>query len=111
VLVKAVAAMFVPLVVRTPKALPVDFDELTVHRINIIEPDGTPRLIISDKAEFAGEFCHPHIFFHGHHPKNVIERKDLTIRRILPVRDEHRTTVTAILVFRKWKGCHYARKI
>ena len=33
-----------------------DFDELTVHRINIVEPDGTPRLIISDKAEFAGEF-------------------------------------------------------
>jgi hypothetical protein len=35
-----------------------DFDELTVHRINIVEPDGTPRLIISDKAEFAGEFYH-----------------------------------------------------
>jgi hypothetical protein len=35
-----------------------DFDELTVHRINIVEPNGTPRLIISDKAEFAGEFYH-----------------------------------------------------
>ncbi len=31
-------------------------DQLTVHRINIVEPDGTPRLIISDKAEFPGEF-------------------------------------------------------
>jgi hypothetical protein len=34
----------------------VDFDQLTVHRINIIEPDGTPRLVISDKAEFPGGF-------------------------------------------------------
>jgi hypothetical protein len=34
----------------------VDFDKITVHRINIVEPDGTPRLIISDKAEFPGEF-------------------------------------------------------
>jgi hypothetical protein len=34
----------------------VDFDQITVHRINIVEPDGTPRLIISDKAEFPGEF-------------------------------------------------------
>jgi hypothetical protein len=33
-----------------------DFDQLTVHRINIVEPDGTPRLIISDKAEFPGGF-------------------------------------------------------
>lgn len=30
----------------------VDFDQLTVHRINIVEPDGTPRLVISDKVEF-----------------------------------------------------------
>jgi len=34
----------------------VDFDQLTVHRINIVEPDGTPRLIISNKAEFPGGF-------------------------------------------------------
>lgn len=33
-----------------------EFDQLTVHRINIVEPDGTPRLIISDKAEFPGGF-------------------------------------------------------
>lgn len=31
------------------------FDTITVRRINIVEPDGTPRLIISDKAEFPGE--------------------------------------------------------
>ena len=35
-----------------------DFDQITVHRINVVEPDGTPRLIISDKAEFAGEYYH-----------------------------------------------------
>jgi hypothetical protein len=32
------------------------FDQLTVHRINFVEPDGTPRLIISDRAEFLGAF-------------------------------------------------------
>jgi hypothetical protein len=31
-------------------------DQLTVHRINIVEPDSTPRLIISDRAEFPGMF-------------------------------------------------------
>lgn len=35
-----------------------DFDQITVHRINIVEPDGTPRLIISDKAEYPGAFYH-----------------------------------------------------
>jgi hypothetical protein len=32
------------------------FDQLTVHRINFVEPGGTPRLIISDRAEFPGAF-------------------------------------------------------
>jgi len=32
------------------------FDQLTVHRINFVEPDGTPRLIISDRAEFPDAF-------------------------------------------------------
>jgi hypothetical protein len=31
-------------------------DQLTVHRINVVEADGTPRLVISDKAEFPGGF-------------------------------------------------------
>lgn len=32
------------------------FDQITVHRINIVEPDGIPRLVISDKAEYPGGF-------------------------------------------------------
>jgi hypothetical protein len=32
------------------------FDEIDVHRINIVEPDGTLRMVISDKAEFPGSF-------------------------------------------------------
>jgi hypothetical protein len=32
------------------------FDRITVHRINFVEPDGTPRLIISDRAEFPGAY-------------------------------------------------------
>jgi hypothetical protein len=30
------------------------FDEIDVHRINIVEPDGTLRMVISNKAEFPG---------------------------------------------------------
>ena len=30
------------------------FDEITVQRINVVEPDGTPRLVIADKAKFPG---------------------------------------------------------
>jgi hypothetical protein len=30
------------------------FDEINVHRINIVEPDGKPRVIISDRASMAG---------------------------------------------------------
>jgi hypothetical protein len=30
------------------------FDELTVQRINVVEPDGTLRLVISDKTRFPG---------------------------------------------------------
>jgi hypothetical protein len=30
------------------------FDEIDVHRINLIEPDGTLRMVISDKADFPG---------------------------------------------------------
>jgi hypothetical protein len=32
------------------------FDEIDVRRINIVEPDGTLRLVISDKARFPGSF-------------------------------------------------------
>ena len=30
------------------------FDEITVHRINVVEPDGTLRMTISNKADFPG---------------------------------------------------------
>jgi len=33
-----------------------NFDQITVHRINIVEPDGTMRMVISDKAEFPGAY-------------------------------------------------------
>jgi len=32
------------------------FDEITVGRINIVEPDGTKRMILSNKAQFPGDF-------------------------------------------------------
>ncbi|HEY0162535.1 MAG TPA: hypothetical protein VGB69_07660 [Edaphobacter sp.] len=32
------------------------FDQITVHRINIVEPDGTTRMILSDNAEFPGAY-------------------------------------------------------
>jgi len=41
------------------------FEEITVQRINIIEPDGTPRMVLASKARFPGlvlnrkEYPHP----------------------------------------------------
>lgn len=41
------------------------FDTLTVHRINVVEPDGTLRMVVSDRSEFPGlilkgkETAHP----------------------------------------------------
>lgn len=32
------------------------FDEITVHRINVVEPDGTIRLVLTDKAKAPGLF-------------------------------------------------------
>lgn len=32
------------------------FDEINVGRINIVEPDGTKRIILSNKAQFPGDF-------------------------------------------------------
>jgi len=32
------------------------FDEITVGRINIVEPDGTKRIILSNNAQFPGDF-------------------------------------------------------
>jgi len=32
------------------------FDEITVQRINVVEPNGTPRLIIANKSKFPGSF-------------------------------------------------------
>jgi hypothetical protein len=36
------------------------FDRIIVHRIDVVEPDGTPRLFLSDRAEFPGDFYHGH---------------------------------------------------
>jgi hypothetical protein len=35
-----------------------EFDRIRVHRIDVVEPDGTPRLIIADRAEYPGSFYH-----------------------------------------------------
>ena len=48
-------AVFVLIGARKP-APNASFDQITVHRINIIEPDGTMRMVISDKAEFPGSY-------------------------------------------------------
>ena len=35
-----------------------EFDRIRVHRIDVVEPDGTPRLIIADRMEYPGSFYH-----------------------------------------------------
>jgi hypothetical protein len=34
------------------------FDQITVRRMNVVEPGGTVRLVISDKSEFPGLYLH-----------------------------------------------------
>jgi hypothetical protein len=34
------------------------FDQITVHRVNVVERDGTMRVVISDKSEFPGLYLH-----------------------------------------------------
>jgi hypothetical protein len=38
------------------KPINASFDQITVHRINIVEPDGTTRMVLSDNAEFPGAY-------------------------------------------------------
>lgn len=35
-----------------------DFDRIRVHRVDIVEPDGTERLILSNRADYPGSFYH-----------------------------------------------------
>ncbi len=35
-----------------------DFDRIRVHRIDVIEPDGTQRLVVSNRNDFPGDFFH-----------------------------------------------------
>jgi hypothetical protein len=35
-----------------------EFDRIRVHRIDVVEPDGIPRVIISNRADYPGAFYH-----------------------------------------------------
>jgi hypothetical protein len=43
---------------RTSTPSSATFDQITVRRINLVEPDGTPRLVISNHASFPGMIVH-----------------------------------------------------
>jgi hypothetical protein len=43
---------------RRPRTENASFDQITVRRMNVVEPDGTVRLVISDKNEFPGLYLH-----------------------------------------------------
>jgi len=53
-------AAFAGLLLMGAKSAPMnaDFDTITVHRINVVEPDGTLRMVISDHAKFPGLILH-----------------------------------------------------
>src|SRR5260370_3160185 len=44
------------------------FGIITARRINIIQPDGTLRLTVSNRAEFPGGWSHKHESPHAHPP-------------------------------------------
>jgi len=50
----ALAAVFALTGAKTERKA--SFDEITVGRINVVEPDGTKRVIISNMAQFPGDF-------------------------------------------------------
>ena len=52
----ALAAIVTLTGAKDPAANHARFDEITVGRINIVEPDGTNRIILSNKAQFPGDF-------------------------------------------------------
>lgn len=62
----ALAGAILAVTTRAPRAaapappattgLPGKLDELTVGRLNVVEPDGTPRMIIASRARFPGSF-------------------------------------------------------
>lgn len=41
---------------RAPRVQHEEFEELTVGRINVVEPDGTLRFVLSNRAQFPGDF-------------------------------------------------------
>lgn len=45
-----------PRVISAAEIKSADFDQITVRRINVVEPDGTPRLVIAGKGEFPGSY-------------------------------------------------------
>lgn len=54
--VLTLAFAYVVLIGARKSASNASFDQVTVHRINVVEPDGTTRLVISNRAEFPGAY-------------------------------------------------------
>lgn len=48
------------------------FDEITVHRINFVEPDGTLRMILSNQASAPGIYVKGKEYLPGHHGAGII---------------------------------------
>jgi hypothetical protein len=48
------------------RSKPVNFDEINVRRINIIEPDGTLRMVMSNKAQSPGLIVKGKVESYGH---------------------------------------------
>ncbi len=57
---------FAALILTGARSKSMSFDELTVQRLNVVEPDGKPRVIISNRPRFPGiymngkEYRHPY---------------------------------------------------
>jgi len=52
----AAIALAALVALRPPPTLPRTFDQLTVGRLDVVEPDGTPRMILASRARFPGSF-------------------------------------------------------
>jgi hypothetical protein len=54
--ISAAVALRAPGPLASPGTPPSKLGELTVERLNVVEPDGTPRMIIASRARFPGMF-------------------------------------------------------
>lgn len=70
--VLTLALAFIVITGFTSESQDPQFDTITVHRVNVVEPDGTLRMIVSDQSRAPGIFVKGKEYLPGHHGAGII---------------------------------------